>query len=260
MKNCYFQHDSKESEVFTCFDGENLVCSRCCTEACPVETPDWFLDCSQAGHPTWPAIASNSSVPHKLVCLESYWTNQLFIEKTVKPFLDGLNPLLRNSLAIAHRHIESMAGLKFYTQYPEGLLWKDPLSWDTPLFYLAFHGRPGTIGTVLDAVGPNLLCEAFEGYGGYKTIIYFGACSVFKGQKGRKFADDFLQSSKVNAIVGYTEDVDWMDSMIIDMLFIQRFYNDPDPWANLKDIFYSIVEDYKPAKKFGYIMFHRDAD
>ena len=149
-----------------------------------------------------------------------------------------------------------MKGLKYYTQYPDGLLWKDPLSWDTPIFYLAFSGKPGSIGTVWDTVGPELLCKAFEGYGGYKNIIYFGACSVFKGTKGRKFADDFLQAFGATAILGYTKDVEWMDSMIIDLLFLQRFYNDSDPWKHLNDIFDSIGEDYNPAEKFGHIMFY----
>lgn len=202
-------------------------------------------------------VANYPGVPNKLVCLEAYWDDQLFAPKTVKPFLDALNQLIRFPLLIAHRYVESIKGLKYYTQYPDGLLWKDALSWNTPLFYLAFHGRPGTIGTVLDRIGPELLCEAFQQYGGYDTLIYFGSCSVFKGSKGRTFAKEFLKASGVRAIIGYDRDVEWMQSMIIDMLFIQKFFNNPDPWSNLEKIFREICTEYSPANQFGYHMFVR---
>ena len=78
-----------------------------------------------------------------------------------------------------------------------------------------------------------------------------------KEQKGRKFADDFLQAFGATAILGYTKDVEWMDSMIIDLLFLQRFYNDSDPWKHLNDIFDSIGEDYNPAEKFGQYNVHK---
>ena len=36
------------------------------------------------------------------------------------------------------------------------------------------------------------------------------------------------------------------------MLFLQRFYTDPDPWNNLAAIFDSVKEDYRPAQTLGY--------
>lgn len=256
-QNCYFDHNPSVDQLFACYDGENKVCARCCFESCAVETPDWFYECLKAGHPTWPVIAHYLGVPNKLVCLEAYWDDQLFVQKTVKPFFDAMNQLMRFPLLIAHRYVESAKGLKYYTQYPDGLLWKDPFSWNTPLFYMAFHGRPGTIGTILDKIGPNLLCDAFQKYGGYDTMVYFGSCSVFKGEKGREFASDFLKASGVRAIIGYDRDVDWIQSMIIDLLFIQKFYNHPDPWNHLDKIHREICSEYSPTSQIGYKLFEK---
>jgi hypothetical protein len=45
-----------------------------------------------------------------------------------------------------------------------------------------------------------------------------------------------------------------MQSLITDMLFLQRFYTDPDPWNNLVAIFESVKEDHRPAKTLGYTL------
>ena len=45
-----------------------------------------------------------------------------------------------------------------------------------------------------------------------------------------------------------------MQSLVTDMLFLQRFYTDPDPWNNLAVIFDSVKEDYRPAQTLGYTL------
>jgi hypothetical protein len=75
---CYWKHDVDKEEIFPCYDGKSRVCSRCCVEACPKETPQWFAACARAGHPTWPGVGRGRRVPAKLVVLESYWDNRLF--------------------------------------------------------------------------------------------------------------------------------------------------------------------------------------
>jgi hypothetical protein len=55
-------------------------------------------------------------------------------------------------------------------------------------------------------------------------------------------------------VIGYTTNVDWMQSLVTDMLFLQRFYTDPDPWNNLAAIFASVKADYGPAEALGYTL------
>ena len=250
--DCYWKHGATRAQRFICLDGESEVCPRCCVEHCPSETPEWFADCSLSGHPTWPS--RNSDVPRKLVCLESSWDDRIFQTLSVKGFFESLGPLIQPPLKVAHRFIESLKHLSQYTKKPGGLLWTDPVAYDAPVICLAFHGAPGAVYTDLERIGPRGLCDAFEGYGFLPTIIYLGSCSVLKGDMGKKLGKDLLESSEAKALLGYTTDVDWMNSLIVDMLFLQRFYTHNDPWNNLEEIYNSILKDFGPAEKMGYTL------
>jgi hypothetical protein len=251
-KDCYWEHGMPVGRHYLCIDGRSTVCPRCCVEQCPVETPDLFAACAAAGHPTWPAV--EPSIPRKLVCLESAWDARVFHSTSVKGFLDALGPLVRPPLRVAHRFIESAEHLARYARSPDGALWADPDAWDAPVFYLAFHGAPGTVHSVLDRIGPEVLCEVFRGYGGYNCLLYFSACGVLRGAKGRRFARDLLAVSGARAVIGYTADVEWMGSLVADLLFLHRFYTHENPWKALPDIFASVRKDFRPARGMGYTL------
>ena len=108
--------------------------------------------------------------------------------------------------------------------------------------------------SILGGISGRRLCEAFEGYGGYPNLVYFAACSVLRGARGARFAKDFLRATGVRAILGYTSRVDWMASLVADMLFLHRFYADAAPWRNLKRIFASVQRDYPPARRLGHTL------
>lgn len=201
-------------------------------------------------------------VPHKLVCLETYWSDhgaRAFRTESVQPFLQGLATRIDPALRIAHRFVETPAQLAAYTRRAGGLLWKDPEVFDAPVYYLSFHGSPGTVRTALARLGPARLCRAFEGWGGaYDNLVYFAACSVLAGANGRRFSESFLQRSGCRAIVGYTTDVNWTESMLTDLLFLWRFYCDADPWRNLRAIHESVLTDFAPAYRLGFTLHTRD--
>jgi hypothetical protein len=256
MESCYWNHDAQPGGTYLCLDGKSQVCARCCVENCALQTPAWFARCAEAGHPTWPAVRSSPAVAAKLICLESYWNHDLFKTLSVKDFYEALAALTYPRLQVAHRVVESERGLAYYTKYPDGLFWRLPESWNTPIYYLAFHGQPGIVESLLDSIGAEQLLDAFRGYGkcGYNNLIYFAACSVLGGPQGQKFARDFLAACGSRAIIGYTEKIDWPTSLLTDMLFLQRFYTNPDPWNNLEDIFRSVKEDFRPAQALGYTL------
>jgi len=251
---CYWKHDIEKDAAFRCYDGKSIVCSRCCVEVCGKETPQWFAACARAGHPTWPSVDRGRRVPAKLVCLESYWDNRLFHTTSVKGFFESMAPLHDPPLQLAHRFVESPRGLAHYTAAPNGLLWSDPAAADAPIFYLAFHGRPTEVRSVLEYIDEQSLCDAFKGFGVKPNLVYFAACSVLKGRNGRRFAEKFLKSSGCRAIIGYTTDVNWMLSLLTDMLFLHRFYRDADPWRNLQKIHRSVLDDFKPAQAIGWTL------
>ena len=55
-------------------------------------------------------------------------------------------------------------------------------------------------------------------------------------------------------MVGYTTDVNWMDSMLTDLLFLRRFYADPAPWPNLRAIHASVLADFAPARSLDHVL------
>jgi hypothetical protein len=197
--------------------------------------------------------------PAKLVCLETYWNEKLFESFSVKPFFEALAPLASPPLRVAHRFVESAQGLAYYTRRPDGVMWRRADLFDAPVYYLAFHGKPGTVISLTGDIGAEPLIEAFAGYGrGYRNLVYFAACSVLRGVQGERFAKAFLKQTGVRAVLGYTTRVDWMASLVADLLFLHRFYRDPSPWRNLRRIFRSVQRDYPRARRIGHLLITRD--
>ena len=192
--------------------------------------------------------------PRKLVCLETYWNESLFQEFSVKGFFEAMAPLLHPPLMVAHRFVESESGLAYYAKRPGGVMWRQPELFDAPVYYLAFHGKPGTVVSLNGSIHSESLIEAFAGYGGYRNLVYFAACSVLRGSRGARFARAFLKRTGVRAVIGYTTRVDWMASLVADLLFLHRFYADPSPWRNLRRIFASVQRDYPRARRLGHTL------
>jgi hypothetical protein len=197
--------------------------------------------------------------PPKLVCLETYWNDKLFQSFSVRPFFEAMAPLLHPPLLVAHRFVESASGLAYYSKRPGGVMWRQAELFDAPVFYLAFHGKPGTVISLTGNIGAQPLIEAFEGYGrGYRNLVYFAACSMLRGAQGERFARQFVKKTGVRAVIGYTTRVDWMGSLVADLLFLYRFYRDPSPWRNLRRIFNSVRRDYPRAQALGHLLLTRD--
>jgi hypothetical protein len=161
-------------------------------------------------------------------------------------------------LAVAHRFVDSGAGLEHYAKRG-GVLWRQEELFDAPVFYLAFHGKPGAVISLTGNIGAQPLAEAFEGYGrGYKNLVYFAACSILRGAQGQRFAREFMRKTGVRAVIGYTTRVDWMASLVADLLFLHRFYSHPSPWRNLRRIFNSVRRDYPRARALGHLLLTRE--
>ena len=197
--------------------------------------------------------------PRKLVCLEAYWNEQMFQDFSVKTFLDGMAPLVHPPLTVAHRFVDSAAGLAYYLRRPGGVMWRQKELFDAPVYYLAFHGRAASVRTPVERIEGGALMDAFEGYGenGYRNLVYFAACNVFRGKRGLAFAKEFVKKTRVQAVLGYATPVGWMASLVCDLLFLHRFYSDPSPWKNLRRIFNSVHRDYPAARRLQHILITR---
>jgi hypothetical protein len=96
------------------------------------------------------------------------------------------------------------------------------------LLYFASHGSKGA----LDLPGEpkplplyelaELMGKTFSGFS-----VYFGSCSVMRGSDDELNA--FQETTATDLIVGYGADVDWIDSTVLDILFLNRFLSETRP-------------------------------
>src|SRR5258706_13945162 len=113
--------------------------------------------------------------PRNLVCLEPYWSDrpvQAFRERWVRPFFEGLAAQLEPPLAVAHRFMDSPAQLAAYTRRKEGLLWRDPQPFATPIYYLSFLVSPDRLLTVLARIYTSAPVRLYAGLGIGSSLIH----------------------------------------------------------------------------------------
>ena len=74
------------------------------------------------------------------------------------------------------------------------------------------------------------------------------------GFAGRKLSKGLLEWVGSRAVVGYTQDVDWMKSMLIDLLFTEKFYSTAEPWADgeLRRIYDEVIDEVSFAERLGF--------
>ncbi len=189
----------------------------------------------------------------KICCLESYWSQSMTDPLSVKPFLKAIGWMIEKEIVVAHRFIDSGEGLTYYTKYPDGLIWQDPKLAGIDLFYIAVHGKPGGLLTPVSEIDSAELITAFNGLNHYDNIVYFAGCDVLGGEKGKEFAKEFLKKTGTVAVIGYTSTIHWVDSIIIDTLFLSRFFSvNGNKYDQLQAIFDSIAKDYPKAKECGF--------
>ncbi|MCX6280486.1 MAG: hypothetical protein NTU51_00810 [Bacteroidetes bacterium] len=176
-----------------------------------------------------------------IVCLESYWSYNIFNNFSMKPYLENIGWMVKERIEIAHRFIDCELGLRYYIN----VLMQDQIF--PPVIYISSHGNPlGNLEVSYEGeITPEELCEAFRGFGTYPVLVYFSSCDLFKGEKGKHFAQEFLKISGAAAVAGFSQKVNVIDSIIVDNMFLSRFFMVPDPFSSLSLIYESVIEDYR---------------
>ena len=199
----------------------------------------------------------------KIIILESNWdTENVFNNISIYPFLSNISNIMgyRHPVEIGYRHFDSLRGLKFYAEYPEGKLWNDPNCFGCQVYYISVHGGPTSILPTMDIIRKEGMMDSLKGFDNYPCILFISGCGVFAGEEGQKFGLDLVGSTGARAVFGYSSPkVSFVDSVLIDLLFLTRFFEiqDGDPFEQLSDVFDSVVNDFKPAKEMKFSVFLR---
>jgi hypothetical protein len=148
-----------------------------------------------------------------IFCLEGDWWGDLKKPASVEPMLQLLESA--DQVPFIHRDVDTRATFEHYLGK-----WAQETHRDYPILYLAFHGEEGQI-----IVGDRRKTESrvsLEELGAFlkdacsKRVIHFGSCSTL-ALHGNTIKS-FLRKTQALAVMGYEQDVDWMDSTAYDLL------------------------------------------
>lgn len=114
------------------------------------------------------------------------------------------------------------------------------------LAYLAVHGTPGkimigktalTLDELADVIGPKKAVD---------RILHFGSCSTLAVSDVK--LRSFCRETGAKAIVGYTRDIDWLESTAFDCMLLPRLLKA----KSIKPVFTSLEKEHpKFVRRLG---------
>lgn len=191
-----------------------------------------------------------------IFCLEMPWnaSSENIDETAPKTVLPGLQLITRyhGLIQLNYKTCATSAELRYHLE-DFATMKKNAREWYGCL-YIASHGSRGSIHLPGDkeslTIGQlaKMIGKLFKG-----AIVYFGSCSVLDCNDSE--LENFIDETEVDVIVGYKYDIDWVDSTILDILFLNRFLDDNRPKS--KVVFWKKFEaDYKEfIKKYGMVFY-----
>lgn len=168
-----------------------------------------------------------------IVCLESIWDEDLENRTSVRPVLKLI------SYATGARFIYLTCNTKPELKSNLKLLWKKK---SYNILLLSLHGAPGHVELADTVVTLEslawLMGRRFEGW-----VVHFAGCSTVKIDESRMAK--FVALTGVATVLGYKDDVEWMDGTVMDMLLLyclQYYRNVRSLWKHLKKKYPDLVK------------------
>jgi hypothetical protein len=174
-----------------------------------------------------------NSYTKNIACLESLWNSDLEDRWSVRPILDVIANI--QDLKLAHLSCNTEPEFAYNLR----MLGKRR---SYGILYLAFHGAPGELYLADDTA---VSLEALQEYMGTRFsdwIIHFGCCSTIRVEQER--LRSFVAATQVKMVVGYTKDVDWIESSAMDLLIFQALQQYVDLracWRHLQKSYADLV-------------------
>ena len=171
----------------------------------------------------------------RIVVFESYW-NTPNENPQVLPFIQALVNLHQqpktNSdpkgvvpIEIVYRTVRTKSDLTYY------LSSQDKNISSNNLLYLASHGIKGFLSFSNNRneeefwISHDEVCNLLEANcKGVFSHIHFAACGYFAGDKTWKKYHEIIKASNAKYVSGYRENIDWIESMFVDLAYIYYFY------------------------------------
>jgi hypothetical protein len=150
--------------------------------------------------------------PPGVFLLEGAWSSKLTSTDTMLPLLTYLRDSQVIS-SVAHRYVDTKEGL-----VDAANKWGQKQYSHLSLGYFGFHGDPGMVWLGRSRVELDELADVLAKRCANR-VVYFGSCSVLAGRA--ELAEYFLKTTRARAVIGYTKNVDWVESSAFDLLLFE---------------------------------------
>ncbi len=164
----------------------------------------------------------------------------------------SIEPALRllersDMISLVHRDVATSRELEYLLDK-----WLRMRSKRYNLLCLAFHGSAQTLHLGADDITLDDIAEILEGRCQNKTV-YLSSCSTLAADDD--VLRDFCRRTKARAIVGYTKNVDWIESVAFELILISELVRR----TNMKPAYDAIVKKHRGmASRLGFRMAHAD--
>jgi hypothetical protein len=157
---------------------------------------------------------------HGIFCLEGDWWGTPHKRATVEPMLTLLRSAEGWEIPYKHRDVATRSEFEHHLKK-----WQQGNHNGFPILYLAFHGEQGRLIVGADERAPGAKIDLDElekliDVRGQNRMIFFGSCSTLS-LHGRRI-NRFLERTGIQAVCGYSDDVDWMDATIFDLMLLSH--------------------------------------
>ena len=148
---------------------------------------------------------------------EGDWEQDLKDKSSMRPTLETLHDLFQNEgFKFIYRRIGTPDELEYYVDEWLNERPKEGYG-DYRIGYFAFHGEKGQISPGGGNVSLEDLDDWINGRAQGRTI-YFSSCSTLDLETKR--IKSFLRSTKAKAVVGFTKNVNWVESAAFDLILL----------------------------------------
>ncbi|GIL33991.1 hypothetical protein [Phycicoccus sp. DTK01] len=149
--------------------------------------------------------------PHIWV-MEGRWSSSVKDVRSVQPVLTALQDAAVTKSAV--NHLNTVEDLHVAMRR-----WSQKQHASYSVGYLALHGEPGKVYVGRRSVDVASLADHVPPRGLTGKILHFGSCAVL--DLDERECDDMRKALGVRALMGFTEDVDWFDSLAFELMLFR---------------------------------------
>jgi hypothetical protein len=150
-----------------------------------------------------------------ILVLESDWARNLKENPSVYPFINGICEV--NEWTMYYRHFDSLNDIEFWVEQFQGMR---PKKGSRKIIYLAAHGKKAGIETIETLIPGKKLIPILKKA---PSVVgfHFGSCYI----SATDVPKQIVEKTDINWVSGYAKEVDWIESTLVDLLFLHWMYS-----------------------------------